>query len=66
MVNYNLISEHHHEKGWYYLRDNGELYKMKNDVSLPYAPVVDYKKFNRSSYFDKVEDSELVKIILKG
>ncbi len=64
-MRYNIIDEIHHGKNYYYVRDNEDVYVAKPELSLPYHPIISYKKFNYSSYYDKVEDSKLVEIILK-
>ena len=67
-MKYDIYDEIRHEQNWYYLTTDDKILKKKFDVCLPYSPIVSYKKFNDSKYFNEIvltdiKDEGLVKII---
>lgn len=64
-MKYNIKSEIYVNKNYYYVTPEKDVYIAKQGLHLPYHPVISFKKFNDSSYYDRVLDNELVRIILK-
>jgi hypothetical protein len=59
MERLNLIHELMYKGAYYYIDIANDWYALNPNIALPCSPVVNYKKYNDVSYFNKVSDDDL-------